>query len=288
MARRSMMVVVVLLVGHALAQAAPPEQAMLARGKYLVEGVLACANCHGTMDASGKPLAGKGLAGGRLLDEPVFKAYASNISMDAATGVGAWTDAQLGRAIREGLRPDGSVIGPPMPAPYYRHISDTDLAAIVAYLKTQPAIKNTVAKSSYSMPLPPNYGPPLAVVQAPPRTDKVKYGEYLSDLGHCMECHTPRMPTGMIERARLGAGGSVFNGPWGASVSRNLTPHETGLKNWSDAQIAKAVRQGVDRSGAHYKPPMAFEWYRNISDEDMGALIAYLRALPPVPFAGTP
>jgi mono/diheme cytochrome c family protein len=100
-----------------------------------------------------------------------------------------------------------------------------------------------------------------------------------------MDCHTPRDAKGMSEHDKLGAGGMVFKGPWGESTSRNLTPHETGLKNWTDAQIIKAVREGVDRDGKPYKPPMAFGFYKNISDADMGALIAYLRSLKPQTFA---
>ena len=80
-----------------------------------------------------------------------------------------------------------------------------------------------------------------------------------------------------------GAGGAVFDGPWGQSMSRNLTPHPTGLKNWTDAEIARAVRDGIDRSGQPYRPPMAFPFYKNINDADMSALIAYLRSLKPQP-----
>jgi mono/diheme cytochrome c family protein len=90
----------------------------------------------------------------------------------------------------------------------------------------------------------------------------------------------------MLIHEKLGAGGMVFNGPWGASVSRNLTPDPTGLKDWTDAQIAKAIREGVDRSGQHYKPPMGFDFYKTINDADMSALIAYLRSLKPQVFAG--
>jgi hypothetical protein len=94
-----------------------------------------------------------------------------------------------------------------------------------------------------------------------------------------MECPTPRNPQGMLVRETLGAGGQPINGPWGQSVSRNLTPHASGLKDWSDAQIAKAIRTGADCEGHPYKPPMAFDFYKNINDSDMGALIAYLRSL---------
>ncbi len=207
-----------------------------------MDGIVACGNCHFARDDKGQLLRDRGLSGGMLFNEPPFKAYASNITPDKATGIGKWTDAQLKKAIREGVRPDGSVIGPPMPIEFYRHLSDRDLSAIVAYLRAQPAVRNEVPKSVYNMPLPPSYGPPVKNVNAPPASDKVRYGEYLANIGHCMECHTPRSDKGELLRDRLGAGGMVFEGPWGKSVSRNLTPHESGLKGWTDAQIAKAIR----------------------------------------------
>jgi len=262
-----------------------PDKARLARGKYLMESVVACGNCHVARGEKGEPLFSRGLSGGMVFDEPLFKAYASNITPDRENGIGKWTDAQLGKAIREGVRPDGSVIGPPMPIAFYRHISDADLAAIIAYLRVQPPVKQAVGASRYDMPLPPNYGPPVKGVRAPSPRDTIKYGEYLAQIGHCMECHTPRNGNGMLELSRLGAGGQVFNGPWGQSVARNLTPHESGLKHWSSRQIAQAIR-GTDRKGGHYKPPMAFDWYQRISDTDMAALVAYLGSLKPQPFAG--
>ena len=267
----------------AASSAVSARDALLERGKVLMDGIVACGNCHFARDDKGQLLRDRGLSGGLLFNEPPFKAYASNITPDNATGIGKWTDAQLRKAIREGVRPDGSVIGPPMPIEFYRHLSDRDLSAIVAYLRAQPAVRNEVPKSVYNMPLPPSYGPPVKNVTAPPATgNPVRYGEYLANIGHCMECHTPRSDKGELLRDRLGAGGMVFEGPWGKSVSRNLTPHESGLKGWTDAQIAKAVREGVDRNGHPYRPPMAFKFYRNVSDADMAALIAYLRSLKPV------
>ena len=262
------------------------DAALMARGKYLMEGPVACGNCHFARNEKGEPLLARGLSGGMPFDEPVFKAYAANITPDRETGIGKWTDAQLAKAIREGVRPDKSVIGPPMPIEYYRHLSDRDLAAIIAYLRAQPAVGNDVPKSVFKMPLPASYGPPVKNVVAPPASgNQVRYGEYLANISHCMECHTQRNEKGEPMRDRLGAGGVVFQGPWGKSVSRNLTSHESGLKHWTDAQIEKAIRDGVDRNGHPYRPPMAFAFYKNISDSDMAALIAYLRSLKPRPSA---
>lgn len=254
------------------------------RGKYLMEGVVACGNCHVARGPQGQPLFDKGLSGGMLFDEPPFKAYASNITPDLQTGIGKWADAELAKAIREGIRPDKSIIGPPMPAAFYRNLSDGDLAAIIAYLRAQPAVANEVPRSAYNIPLPPNYGPPVKTVAAPSSKDRLRYGKYLADIGHCMECHSPRDQKGMLQLSAIGAGGQVFNGPWGQSVARNLTPHESGLKQWTDAQIVTAIREGRDRQGQPYKPPMAFGFYQNISDADMAALVAYLRSLKPQPF----
>lgn len=260
------------------------DDAQMVRGKYLMEGVVACANCHIARGDKGQPLFDKGMSGGMLFEDAAFKARAPNITPDPETGIGKWTDAQLAKAIREGIRPDGSVIGPPMPIPFYRNISDSDLAAIIAYIKAQPPVKHVVAKSTYNFPLPPNYGPPLAPVQAPDAADTLKYGQYLANIGHCMECHTPRNNKGMLVTSRLGAGGQVFPGPDGSTtLSANLTPHENGLKDWTDAQIAQTIRTGIDKNGHHLKPIMAFGWYKNINDSDMNALITYLRSLKPEP-----
>lgn len=272
------------LCAASAAQAQKPGS--VERGKYLMQGVVACGNCHFQRGPQGEPLTDKGLSGGMVFDEPPFKAYAANITPDAQTGIGKWTDAQLAKAIREGIRPDKTSIGPPMPIGFYRNMSDNDLASIIAYLRAQPAVANEVPKSKYNMPLPSSYGPPVKEVKAPAPTDQLRYGKYLADIGHCMDCHTPRDDKGMLQMTRVGAGGQVFKGPWGQSISLNLTPHENGLKGWSDVQIAKAVREGVNREGKPYKPPMAFGFYKNINDADMAALTAYLRSLRPQRVAG--
>lgn len=272
------------LVGAIAVHAQPAGS--VERGKYLMQGVVACGNCHFQHGPQGQPLFDKGLSGGMVFDEAPFKAYASNITPDLQTGIGNWTDVQLSRAIREGIRPDRSVIGAPMPIEMYRNLSDEDLASIVAYLRAQPAVANAVPKSVYRMPLPTSSGLPVATVQTPPRQDQMRYGKYLADIGHCMECHTPRSENGLLQMASVGSGGQVFKGPWGQSASHNLTPHDSGLKGWTDAQIARAVREGVDREGQPYKPPMAFGFYKNINDTDLAALIAYLRSLQPQAMAG--
>ena len=134
------------------------------------------------------------------------------------------------------------------------------------------------------IPLPPNYGPPIdKPVEAPPRSDTLAYGAYLAGpLGHCLECHTPPAADGRTLYDSLrGAGGRHFPGPWGLSVSKNITTDsEQGLGKWSDAEIERAIRKGIDRHGQPLKPPRGFAYYDRIAAEDMAALIAYLRSLP--------
>lgn len=140
---------------------------LVARGRYVVETIGACGNCHTPKGPTGD-LPGRHLAGGAVFDEPPFRAVAPNITPDPETGIGRWTDAQIALAIREGRRPDGSIIGPPMPIELYRGLSDRDLAAIVAYLRTVPPVSNPLPRSEYRIPLPPSYGPPVTVVADPP------------------------------------------------------------------------------------------------------------------------
>jgi len=271
-----------LVLGAAAAAAETPVE----RGRYLVETIAGCGNCHTPRGPGGTFAAGKHLAGGFVFDEKPFRAVASNITPDKETGIGNWTDAQLAKAIREGIRPDGSLIGPPMPFELYRRLSDTDLKAIVAYLRTLKPVKNKVEKSVYRIPLPPAYGPPVTSVPDVPRTDKVKYGEYLAGpVGHCVECHTP-LVNGRHDWSRIGQGGMEFHGPWGVAVARNITPHpEDGLGKWTDAEIKRAITQGVSKNGAKLFPPMAFELYAKVKDEDLDAIVAYLRTLKPLPRA---
>ncbi|MDH4061770.1 MAG: cytochrome c, partial [Aquincola sp.] len=179
------------LLALVLIAPAASAESRVERGRYLVQSIVACGNCHTPQGPQG-PIAGKTLAGGLVVEDgPPYTAISANITPDRATGIGRWTDAQIATAIREGRRPDGSLIGPPMPIDLYRDISDADVAAIVAYLRTVKPVRNKVAKSTYRIPLPPNYGPPVGKVPDVPRSDKVAYGRYLAGpLGHCIVCHS--------------------------------------------------------------------------------------------------
>ena len=266
------------------------------RGRYLVETVAFCGVCHNSRGPNGQMIAGMELAGGRVM--PLnemrtvlsnippgdIRAVVPNITPDPETGIGRWTDAQIATAIREGRRPDGSIIGPPMPIALYRGLSDRDLTAIVTYLRTVPPKRNAVIqRSTYPFPVEP-YGPSIDHV-ADPADDSIARGAYIAGpLAHCMECHTPVLTVVQRDWTRTGAGGMPFEGPWGIVVAPNITPDKDhgGIGTWTDQQIRDALTKGVAADGRKLLPPMGARApiYTRITEGDMRDLIAYLRSLP--------
>lgn len=267
---------VALFALHGMAAAETP----LERGTYLMQSVVACGNCHTPKGPTGE-IPGMELAGMSPFEKnPGFDANAPNITPDPETGIGNWTDEQIIASIREGKRPDGSIIGPPMPIGLYRGMSDNDVKAIVAYLRQVKPVKNVIPPSVYRIPLPPAYGPPVVSVPEPDKTNQLAYGAYLAGpAGHCVECHSPLTEKGPDLANNLGAGGFEFHGPWGLSVSSNITP--TGLKDRSDNEIKAMITKGVRPDGSKMLPPMAYPYYANIKADDLNAIVAYLRTLPP-------
>jgi mono/diheme cytochrome c family protein len=264
----------------AIAAAAPAAaETLIERGQYLVRSIAACGNCHTPRGPSG-PIASMELAGGNKFEEKNFTAFAPNITPDKETGIGRWRDQQIIDAIREGKRPDGTTIGPPMPFDMYRYMSDNDVKAITAFIKSLRPIKNKVPKSEYKMPLPDFYGPKVRDVPYVPKTNKLPYGrDRAGPLGHCIECHTPMLEDGRRDFAnRLGAGGEEFHGPWGTSVASNITP--TNLARYTDSQLKAIITRGERPDGSKLLPPMGVSYYANINETDLEALIMYLRSLP--------
>lgn len=251
------------------------------RGEYIVRGPGACGNCHTPFGPAGPDPNNE--LGGRLVESnDLFTAMAPNITPGGR--IADWSDEELGKAIREGIRPDGSVIGPPMPFTFYRDISDDDLASIVAFLRTLPASDNDPGASEYKMQLPPAYGPPVLTVPAIPAGVTVEYGEYLAGpIAHCMECHTTFGPAGPMVASHLGAGGFEFHGPWGTSVAANLTPHEDGIAKWSDDELVQMITTGTRPDGSRMFPPMPYPNFAATSADDIAAIVLYLRSLPPLP-----
>ena len=253
------------------------------RGEYLVRGIMGCGNCHTPMGPDGFDMSRE--FGGRIVDDnEMFTAFAPNIT--PASRVAEWTDEELARAIREGIRPDGSLIGPPMPIPGYRHLSDEDLSAIVAFLRTIEPVEGGEPASEYRIPLPPAYGPPIDSVSAPAPAASIEYGKYLAvAAAHCMECHSPMTPQGPDYGENIGRGGFEFHGPWGSVVAPNLTNHEDGLAGYTDDQIKAMITEGRRPDGSPMLPPMPYPYLAKMSETDLDAIVLYLRSLPGRPDA---
>ena len=266
----------------ALCATAAIGQPSVERGEYLVRGLMGCGNCHTPLGPTG-PVPGQEL-GGRIVEETAdFTAFAPNITPGGR--VAEWSDDELARAIREGIRPDGSLIGPPMPFAVYKHISDDDLASIVAFLRTVPPLDGGEPASVYNIPLPPAYGPPIDSVAAPAPGVTAEHGEYLARLAHCMECHSPMTPMGPDLGENLGRGGFEFHGPWGTSVAANLTNHEDGLEGYTDDEIKTMITQAKRPDGSDMLPPMPYGFLAQMTPEDLDAIVLYLRTVPGKPDA---
>jgi mono/diheme cytochrome c family protein len=264
------------------------------RGNYLVNTIMACGNCHTPRDADNKLITEKSLSGGRTFMTPAFIATAPNITPDVETGIGSWSDAEIKRALIEGIRPDhGRLAGVPlaaiMPANFYKGLLPEDLDAVVAYLHTVKPIRNEIADPVYKVPVHRDAYPDAeAGFNKAMFADPIRRGAYLVTIGHCMECHATRTQGISDYKTGLGHGGRVFplreEDPNGAkSVAANITSHPTaGIGAWTDQDIRRAITHGISRDGHALKPPMAFAYYAALKEADLSDIIAYLRTLPPL------
>jgi mono/diheme cytochrome c family protein len=276
-----MLYVAALAASATLAQA----QGSVERGKYLVEGILTCGNCHSPRVAGGALDTARLYAGGpQTWDTPEYTVKGSNITPDKETGIGAWSASGIRGAIRAGRRPSGQQLSPQMPYPFYRIFTNDDLDAVVAYLRSLPPVSNEVAAPVYKVPtmhvdIPPGADRPLRESEI--KGNRVKRGFYLVTIGHCMECHTPAVNGRRDFNKALGTGGERFRGPFGESVSRNITSHQKkGIGAWSDEEIKRAITQGVGKGGRKLLPPMGYAWYARMTPADLDAIVAYLRTVP--------
>ncbi len=266
------------------------------RGRYLVESILGCGNCHTTKLPTGEPIASRNLSGGLSFSPPPFVGVASNITPDRETGIGTWSDEEIKRAIVEGKRPNhgrlpNTELAGVMATSFFKALTHSDLDAVVAYLRSVPAIRNEVAAPVYRLPQKHQPFPDAEAGFADAKmSDPVYRGRYLVTIGHCMECHSP-LERGVLDYSRLGAGGRIFSAQlvqglpsdWLGSRAANITSHPTaGLGRWTDDQIKRAISQGVSRDGRKLQPPMGFAYYAKLSPSDLDAIVAYLRTLPPL------
>lgn len=279
---------------------APPENiqvdmspARVERGRYLFN-LADCDGCHSERDFSrfggpvvvahrgwGQEMPMKGLPG---------RVVVPNITPDRETGIGAWTDGEKIRAIREGISRDGRVLFPMMPYSGYRHMSDSDVQALVAYMNTLTPVRHELAKTQIDFPVS------MFIKMAPKPAGHVKdrvfrsaedRGEYLATVAGCADCHTP-FERGRPVESMKNAGGRVFELAQFRAVSANITPDdETGIGKWDVARFKQRFR-GYQDYAVHGSPQVGPEKFTvmpwlNLSqlpDEDLEALYAYLKTVP--------
>ncbi|GAB4366550.1 MAG: c-type cytochrome [Kiloniellaceae bacterium] len=268
------------------AEATALEDPAVTRGRYVFQAA-GCLGCHTDSKGGGAPL-----AGGRALATPFGTFYSPNITPDPATGIGAWRPADLARALRHGESPDGDPYYPAFPYPSYAGMTDQDIADLYAYLMAQPPVVRE--NRAHDLGFPYNLRFTLGLWQAlyhdaaaftpdPAQGAAWNRGAYLvRHLGHCGECHSPRGFLGAVDAEQELAGNPA--GPEGGKVP-NLTPGPGGLGDWSESDIAYALKTGITPDGDFLGESMG-EVIENstgkLTDADLAAIASYLKSLPPL------
>ena len=269
----------------------------LARGKYLANHVTVCIDCHSERDWSmyaGPLVPGSYGKGGELFTEELGGVpgtlYAKNIT---PAGIGDWTDGELMRLITNGVTKDNTAIFPLMPYLSYNNLTEEDLYSIVAYLRSLEPIENPVPESSLNFPLnfivktipPQSYNPSPEV----DKSNRLAYGEYLTKIAACGDCHTPQEKGEPIKGLEF-AGGFEFKFPFGTVRSVNITPDEdTGIGAWDEEDFIDRFKNfDPDSSEAEsvepdeFNTPMPWVMYAGMTREDLASIYEYLRTLKPV------
>jgi|GEM_PF-1022405 len=266
-----------------IAFAAPSGAGDPVKGKYIFAAGGAC-DCHGPDLAGFKPGAAPG-QGGNIFNGPFGSVPATNITPDKQTGIGSWTDDQLINAIRNGVDDGGNQLFPIMPYLSYHFMSDADVRDLVAYLRTIPAVPNSVSERQLNGPVPP--APPLPPSPAAAPTSGVDRGRYLvSAVSVCGDCHTPKTPAGAPDMTKLLAGAPLQTGPSEFQYPSNLTPDQlTGIGTWTERQIAVSLKTGLQPHSEPFAGIMASvvdRGYGQLTDADATAIASYLKSIPAV------
>jgi mono/diheme cytochrome c family protein len=272
---------------------ATPER--IERGRYLAYHVSMCIDCHSerNWDYFAGPLKeGSEGQGGEVFSEEMGlpgTLIAPNITPAA---LGDWTDGEVMRAFTSGVNKHGDPLFPIMPYPLYAQMAQEDVYAIVAYLRTLAPIAHIPPRSHLNFPMnlivrtiPQPYQAP----QAPDLSDLVRYGQYLTTIAACGDCHTQNDHGAPLPGMEM-AGGFEFPLPTGKVVrSANITPDmETGIGHWNKPYFIAQFKR-FDKPEAHTIPAkdgvntvMPWTMYAGMTESDLGAIYDYLRTIPPV------
>ncbi|MEQ9310783.1 MAG: c-type cytochrome [Balneolaceae bacterium] len=274
-----------------------PER--IERGEFLAKNVYVCMDCHSERDYSrfGLVITESALGkGGNLFGlEQGFPGdyYAANLT---PYHLESWTDGEIFRAITTGVNKDGNALFPIMPYTNYRRIDKEDIYDIIAYLRTLEPIEHEVPASS--SPFPMNFiintiPTEPEFIEKPDISDRIAYGKYLTIAGSCADCHSPIDDRGAPLPGMTYAGGMDFNIPTGGIVySANITPHKTtGIGAWTEEMFIARFKQFQDSTNlinqnlvdaGSFQTEMPWRFYSKMSEEELGAIFAYLQTLEPV------
>lgn len=267
----------------------PDHTIDLANGELLFHAG-GCASCHAAPDAEGRSK--YVLTGGLALTTEFGTFVAPNISTDPTVGIGGWSDLDFVNAMKRGVSPEGQHYYPVFPYASYQRMPVTDLLDLHAYLKTLPATDQ--GSEPHTLRFPYNIRRTLGVwkflhidgrtfVPNPNTDEKRNRGAYLVvGPAHCGECHTPRDGLGGMLRDRWLAGAPEAEGN---GFVPNITPHETGIGDWSASDIAYALESGFDPEFDSFGGSMVAvqENMAKLPASDREAIAAYLLSIPALP-----
>jgi mono/diheme cytochrome c family protein len=269
----------------------------IARGEYLFTVLADCDGCHSERDLSkfSAPVVVRGRGRGWQFPKEMGlpgKIVAPNITPDVETGIGAWTDGEKIRAIREGISRDGRPLFPMMPYQSLAKMSDNDVQALVAYMNTLTAIRNPLPRTELDFPvkyLITTAPAPARNVAAVDTKNRVEWGRYLATLSGCEGCHSPREKGEPIP-GKLFAGGEPFRLGTMLALSANITPDvDTGIGKMSESEFIERFhqyRKYADEGPPEVKPEsftvMPWMAFARMSSEELSAVYAFLRTVTPV------
>ncbi|MDP7042320.1 MAG: hypothetical protein QGF91_06675, partial [Gammaproteobacteria bacterium] len=230
-------------------------------------------------------------------DSPDFvtsKLCEPNITPDPATGIGGWSKAEIIRAFRDGLGRDDAPLHPNMWLNLHS-MSDEDADAVASYIQTlppvvheQPGRGQVLSRRIHDAALK---SLPPSPANTPERSDEVAYGQYLADIGRCRYCHTPNIAPGIERKGKAFTGGARYwvGGRYlpGARVvvTPNLTTHPEGIGVLSREDFVALFRQRGSGRPVPLSRNTVMPWvaFAGMTDEDLGAIWAFLQTVPPQP-----
>lgn len=275
------LVILASVAGGAFCTGAQAQQPQVQRGEYLARAG-DCISCH---TAKG----GAPFAGGLRMDTPFGFLLAPNITPDAETGIGGWTEDDFYRALNDGVNKRGQDMYPAMPYTFYTRVTREDSDAIFAYLRTMPAVRNVVDINQLRFPFDLRwtmmawrelYFSEGTFKPDPAQSAAWNRGAYLVEgLGHCSACHSPRSALGGIEKDKAFTGANI-DGWFALNLTEKMT---TGLGGWSVDQIATYLKSGANKGKSTAFGPMAEVVHNSLqylTDADVKAMAEYLKSLP--------